>query len=143
MSSDAINLTKALKGDSKKQGDWGEFQLETILEKAGLVKDIHFSSQSGFKDDVGFLKKPDFIINLPDKKHLIIDAKVSLTGYERYYNSTDPEEEQAGLKDHIISLKNHIKELNTKKYNELYEIASPDFVLMFVPIESALMVALQ
>lgn len=143
MSSDAINLTKALKGDSKKQGDWGEFQLETILEKAGLVKDIHFSSQSGFKDDVGFLKKPDFIINLPDKKHLIIDAKVSLTGYERYYNSTDPEEEQAGLKDHIISLKNHIKELNTKKYNELYEISSPDFVLMFVPIEPALMVALQ
>ncbi len=143
MSKDAVNLTKALKGDSKKQGDWGEFQLETILEKAGLHKEIHYTTQGGFRDESDNLKKPDFIINLPDNKHLIIDSKVSLTGYDKYYNAENEGSESIGLKNHIISIRKHIKELGAKNYTELYGINSPDYVLMFVPIEPALMLVLQ
>ena len=143
MSKDAVNLTKALKGESKKQGDWGEFQLETILEKSGLQKDIHYSTQGGFRDEEDQLKKPDFIINLPDNKHLIIDSKVSLIGYEKYYNSENDSDEALGLKNHLQSIKKHIKDLSGKNYTELYNINSPDYVLMFVPIEPALMLALQ
>ncbi len=143
MSKDAENLTKALKGDSKKQGDWGEFQLETILEKAGLHKEIHYTTQGGFRDESDNLKKPDFIINLPDNKHLIIDSKVSLTGYDKYYNAENKGSESIGLKNHIISIRKHIKELGAKNYTELYGINSPDYVLMFVPIEPALMLVLQ
>ncbi len=143
MSKDAVNLTKALKGDSKKQGDWGELQLETILEKAGLQKDVHFSTQDGYRDEEERLKKPDLIINLPDNKHLIIDSKVSLTGYERFFSAENELDEKSGLKNHIQSIKNHIKELGTKNYTDLYGINSPDYVIMFVPIEPALMIALQ
>ncbi len=143
MSKDAVNLTKALKGDSKKQGDWGEFQLETILEKAGLHKEIHYTTQGGFRDESDNLKKPDFIVNLPDNKHLIIDSKVSLTGYDKYYNAENEGSESIGLKNHIISIRKHIKELGAKNYTELYGINSPDYVLMFVPIEPALMLVLQ
>jgi len=143
MSKDAVNLTKALKGDSKKQGDWGELQLETILEKAGLHKEIHYSTQGGYRDEFNNLKKPDFIVNLPDDKHLIIDSKVSLTGYEKYYNAENESSETIGLKNHIISIRKHIKELGSKNYTELYGINSPDYVLMFVPIEPALMLVLQ
>ncbi len=143
MSKDAVNLTKALKGDSKKQGDWGEFQLEIILEKAGLHKEIHYTTQGGFRDESNNLKKPDFIVNLPDNKHLIIDSKVSLTGYDKYYNAENEITESVGLKNHITSVRKHIKELGTKNYTELYGINSPDYVLMFVPIEPALMLVLQ
>ncbi|MEN8125586.1 MAG: DNA recombination protein RmuC [Bacteroidota bacterium] len=143
MSKDAVNLTKALKGESKKQGDWGEFQLETILEKSGLQKDIHYSTQGGFRDDEDQLKKPDFIINLPENKHLIIDSKVSLIGYEKYFNSESDTDEAVGLKNHLQSIKKHIKDLSGKNYTELYSINSPDYVLMFIPIEPALMLALQ
>ncbi len=143
MSKDAINLTKALKGESKKQGDWGEFQLETILEKSGLQKDIHYSTQGGYRDDNDQLKKPDFIVNLPDNKHLIIDSKVSLIGYEKFFNSDNDTDEALGLKKHLQSVKKHIKDLSSKNYTELYSINSPDYVLMFVPIEPALMLALQ
>ena len=143
MSKDAVNLTKALKGDSKKQGDWGEFQLETILEKAGLQKDVHYTTQDGYRDEDERLKKPDLIINLPDQKHLIIDSKVSLTGYERFFNAEDDIDEKLSLKNHIQSIQKHIKELGTKNYTDLYGINSPDYVIMFVPIEPALMIALQ
>ncbi len=143
MSKDAVNLTKALKGDSKKQGDWGEFQLETILEKAGLKNGIHYTTQGGYRDDDDNLKKPDFIVNLPDNKHLIIDSKVSLTGYEKFYNAENELDEKISLKSHIQSISKHIKELGDKNYTELYGINSPDYVLMFVPIEPALMLALQ
>ena len=143
LSNDAINLTKALKGDSKKQGDWGEFQLEILLEKVGLKKGIHFSTQSGYRDEDENLKKPDFIVNLPENRHLIIDSKVSLTAYERYFNTSDKLEEANALKNHIASIRKHFKELGLKKYNDLYKINSPDYVMMFVPIEPALMVALQ
>ena len=139
--SKAINLTKALKGDSKSQGDWGEIQLEIILEKAGLSNGIHFTSQGGYRDENENLKKPDFIINLPDNKHLIVDSKVSLTAYEGYFSSENKEEKDNHLKKHIASIKKHIKELSEKQYTELYGINTPDYVLMFVPIEAALLIA--
>ncbi|MCK5677920.1 MAG: DNA recombination protein RmuC [Flavobacteriaceae bacterium] len=143
MSKEAVNLTKALKGDSKKQGDWGEYQLEILLEKSGLTKEIHYTTQGGLRDDDGNLKKPDFIINLPDNKHLIIDSKVSLTGYESYFNTENELDEKVALKKHITSIRKHYKELGEKRYSDLYGINTPDYVLMFVPIEPALMIALQ
>ena len=142
MSKETLNLTNALKGDSKTQGDWGETQLEVLLEKANLTKNIHFSTQGGYRDESGTIKKPDFIINLPDNKHLIIDAKVSLTAYESYYNADNDLDKASHLKKHLASIKKHFKELGEKQYQELYEMNTPDYVLMFVPIEPALMVAL-
>lgn len=142
MSKEAINLTKALKGDSKAQGDWGETQLELLLEKANLAKDIHFTTQGGYRDEEGRLKKPDFIINLPDNRHLIVDSKVSLTNYEAYFNEEDDQKKEVHLKKHIESIRKHIKELGEKKYESLYEINTPDYVLMFVPIEPAYLLAL-
>ncbi len=142
MSKEAINLTNALKGDSKAQGDWGETQLEIILEKAGLSKGIHFSTQGGYRDEDGKIKKPDFIINLPDNKHLIVDSKVSLTAYENYYNAENEVIKDESLKKHLSSIKKHIKELGEKQYTDLYGINTPDYVLMFVPIEPALLIAL-
>jgi len=142
MSKETLNLTKALKGDSKTQGDWGETQLEVLLEKANLTKNIHYSTQGGYRDEAGILKKPDFIINLPDNKHLIIDAKVSLTAYEAYYNAENDLDKAAHLKKHLASIKKHFKELGEKEYQELYEMNTPDYVLMFVPVEPALLIAL-
>ena len=142
MSKEAINLTKALKGDSKTQGDWGETQLEILLEKANLAKDIHFTTQGGYRDEEGRLKKPDFIINLPDNRHLIVDSKVSLTNYEAYFNEEDEKQKGVYLKKHVESIRKHIKELSDKKYESLYEINTPDYVLMFVPIELAYLLAL-
>jgi DNA recombination protein RmuC len=142
MSKEAINLTKALKGDSKTQGDWGETQLEILLEKANLAKDIHFTTQGGYRDEEGRLKKPDFIINLPDNRHLIVDSKVSLTNYEAYFNEEDEKQKGVYLKKHVESIRKHIKELSDKKYESLYEINTPDYVLMFVPIEPAYLLAL-
>ena len=142
MSKEAINLTKALKGDSKAQGDWGETQLELLLEKANLLKEVHFTTQGGYRDEHNRLKKPDFVINLPDSRHLIIDSKVSLTAYEAFVSAENESIKQANLKKHIESIRKHFKELGEKKYESLYEINTPDYVLMFVPIEPALMLAL-
>ena len=143
ISQDAINLTNALKGDSKTQGDWGELQLEVLLEKSGLKKEIHFRTQNSVKDQEGKEKRPDCIIDLPENKHLIIDSKVSLTSYELYINSTFEDDKKLFLKKHIESLKNHIRDLASKDYPKLYSINTPDYVLMFVPIEPALISALQ
>jgi len=143
LSQDANNLATALKGESKTQGDWGEFRLEMILEKAGLKKDIHYVTQSSFKDHEGKEKRPDFIINLPEEKHLIIDSKVSLTSYEKYFNAESEEKKNKHLKKHIDSVRQHIKDLHKKNYQQLYQINSPDYLLMFVPIEPAFALALQ
>jgi DNA recombination protein RmuC len=137
LSSDAINLTSALKGQSKVQGDWGEYQLELILEKAGLLKGVHFHAQLSLLDDDGHQKRPDFIIQLPDQKHLIIDAKVSLTAFERYHNAQDPEERKMHLKAHIDSMRRHVDQLSKKNYTHLHQISSPDYLLLFVPLEGA------
>lgn len=142
LSQDALNLANALKGDSKTQGDWGESRLELLLEKSGLTNGVHFSTQATYKDDEGKLKKPDFIINLPENKHLIIDSKVSLTAYVEYYNAEDEITEQQAIKRHLDSIKRHYMELSDKDYPNLYGINTPDHVLMFVPNEPALMLAL-
>jgi len=143
ISQDANNLAKALKGDSKVQGDWGELQLEVLLEKSGLYKGVHFRTQNSLKDEEGNDKRPDCIIDLPDEKNLIIDSKVSLSAYEQYVNSKDELKKQVLLKQHLESIKKHIKDLAGKDYPNLYSINTPDYVLMFVPIEPALTLALQ
>jgi len=133
---EAENLTKALKGDSKMQGNWGELVLERVLEKSGLEKDREYSVQQSFTLEDGSRVLPDVVINLPDGKKMVIDSKVSLTDYERFVNA-DEDLQDKYLKDHINSLKKHVEQLSGKKYEDLYDIESPDFVLMFVPIETA------
>ena len=138
---EAENLTKALKGDSKMQGNWGELVLERVLEKSGLEKDREYSVQQSFTLDDGTRVMPDVIINLPDGKKMVVDSKVSLTDYERYINAEDELQEKY-LKEHINSLRKHVDQLSSKKYEDLYEMESPDFVLMFVPIEPAFAIAI-
>ena len=142
MSEEAINLTRALKGDSKKQGNWGELILEKVLEKSGLTKGREYDVQQSFTLDDGSRLQPDVIIHLPDNKNLIVDAKVSLTAYERYNSTEDGTLQDSHLKDHILSLRTHIKGLSGKNYQNLYGIGSPDFVLLFIPIESAFSLAI-
>ncbi|MEM8526757.1 MAG: DNA recombination protein RmuC [Bacteroidota bacterium] len=143
LSQDASNLVNALKGENKTQGDWGEYQLELLLEKSGLQKGIHYRTQASFRDEQGKQKRPDFIIELPDNKHLVLDAKVSLAAYERYYNCEDNSERELHLNEHLNSLKRHIKDLSSKNYQQLYQINSPDYLLLFIPIESAFSIANQ
>ena len=140
---EAEKLTKALKGDSKVQGDWGEIQLERILEKAGLEKEVHFSTQGSIRDEEGNLKRPDFIVNLPEDKHLIIDSKVSLTAYERFVGEDNEEKRAAYLKQHLASVRDKIKDLGEKSYQDLYGLNAPDYVMMFIPVEPAFHLAVQ
>ncbi|MFZ6051729.1 DNA recombination protein RmuC [Halocola ammonii] len=133
---DARGLTNALKGDNKAQGNWGEWQLEKVLLKSGLEKGIHFETQSSFNDEDG-RKQPDFLVHLPEEKHLIIDAKVSLKAYEKFCSAETAEEEKTFLNKHIESLKTHIKSLGNKNYQQLEQLKSPDYILLFVPIEPA------
>lgn len=143
LSQDAHNLTSALKGQNKMQGDWGELQLETLLEKSGLQKGIHFLSQATFRNEEGAAKRPDFVIQLPDNKQLVVDSKVSLTAFERYFNAADPVERDQHLKAHISSLRSHVDNLSRTNYQTLYAINSPDYLLLFVPLEGALTAASQ
>ncbi|APZ47277.1 DNA polymerase V [Polaribacter reichenbachii] len=142
MSKDTLNLTKALKGDSKMQGNWGELVLERVLEKSGLEKDREYFVQQSFTTGEGKRVLPDVVIHLPDNKKMIVDSKVSLTAYEQFINEDDETLKAQFLKDHINSLKRHIEQLSEKKYEDLYQIESPDFVLLFIPIEPAFAVAL-
>jgi len=144
MSKEAVNLTKALKGDSKTQGNWGELILERVLEKSGLEKDREYVLEKSFNtDDENRTRlRPDVIINLPDNKKMIVDSKVSLTAYEQYVNSDDETDKTSYLKEHIASLNRHVTQLSEKKYEDIYEIESPDFVLLFVPVEPAFAVAI-
>lgn len=141
MSKETLNLTKALKGDSKMQGNWGELILERVLEKSGLEKGREYFVQQSFTQEDGSRLQPDVIINLPDGKKMIIDSKVSLTAYERFSNEEDESLKKEFLKEHILSLKRHIEQLGAKNYHELYQIESPGFVLLFVPIETAFTIA--
>lgn len=143
ISKDAKDLTNALKGEIKTQGNWGEFILESILEKSGLVKDREYTVQESFTTENGNRLQPDVLINLPDKKTIIIDSKVSLNAYEKYSSSDDEVEKQKAIKDHLISITKHIKELSEKNYQNLYQLNSLDFVLMFLPIEPAFGLAIQ
>ena len=142
MSKETLNLTKALKGDNKIQGNWGELVLERVLEKSGLEKDREYFVQQSFTNDEGKRVLPDVVIHLPDNKKMIVDSKVSLVAYEQYINEEDETLKERFLKEHIASLKRHVEQLSEKKYEDLYKIESPDFVLLFIPIEPAFAVAL-
>jgi len=143
ISKEANDLTKALKGDQKKQGNWGEFVLERILERSGLIKGEEYDTQFSTRNDEGDILRPDVIIKLPENKHVIIDSKVSLVAYEQYVNTENQEERERNIKLHIESIKSHVKGLSEKSYAHAVAINSPDFVLMFMPIESSFSIAVQ
>lgn len=143
MSQETQNLTKALKGENKKQGNWGEMILERILERSGLLKDQEYRIQVSLQTESGTRFQPDVIIDLPDAKHLIIDSKVSLTAYEQLVNADTDEDADRFTKQHIASIRNHISGLAAKNYSDLYKINSPEFVLLFIPIESSFSIAVQ
>ncbi len=146
LSQEALNLTKALKGESKTQGIWGETILNSLLEKSGLEKGREFFIQQSFSvDDEGSRKRlqPDVVLHLPNKKKMIIDAKVSLTAYEKYISSEEESQKKLYIKEHIRSLKQHIDGLRKKKYEDLLQGESPEFILMFIPIEPAFSLALK
>ncbi|RZK12625.1 MAG: DNA recombination protein RmuC [Flavobacterium sp.] len=142
MSKETINLTKALKGDSKMQGNWGELVLERVLEKSGLEKGREYDVQQSFTNTDGQRVFPDVVVNLPDGKKMIIDSKVSLTAYEKYINEESDLLRITYLKEHVNSIKRHVEQLGEKNYHDLYQIESPDFVLLFIPIEPAFASAL-
>lgn len=142
MSKETLNLTKALKGDSKMQGNWGELILERVLEKSGLERGREYEVQQSFVNQEGQRVQPDVIIHLPDGKKMVVDSKVSLTAYERYANEEDEVLKSNHLKEHIASIKRHVDQLSDKNYQDLYQMESPDFVLLFIPIESAFAIAL-
>ena len=141
MSKETLNLTKALKGDSKMQGNWGELVLERVLEKSGLEKDREYYVQQSHTTTDGSRVFPDVVINLPDGKKMIVDSKVSLTAYEKYINEEDETLKNGWLKEHVSSVKRHVEQLGEKNYHELYQMESPDFVLLFIPIETAFALA--
>ena len=143
MTDDAESLAKALKGDKKLQGNWGEMQVETILDNSGLIKGQEYEREPNFRDEEGQNKRPDFIVHLPEGKHLIIDSKVSLVDYMAFVNAETDADRDAAMARHIQSIRNHINSLNQKDYPSLPEIKAPDFVFMFMPIEPAFISAFQ
>jgi DNA recombination protein RmuC len=143
MNQEALNLTRALKGDHKTQGNWGEMILEKVLEQSGLRKGIEYETQGAFRDEDNRLFKPDVIVRLPENKDVIIDSKVSLLAYERYCSAEDDKQRIEALKQHTEAVRNHIKGLSNKDYASLKGLRSLDFVLLFMPIEAAFMAAFQ
>ncbi|WDF62641.1 DNA recombination protein RmuC [Flavobacterium sp. KACC 22763] len=142
MSKETLNLTKALKGDSKMQGNWGELVLERVLEKSGLEKGREYEVQQSFTNSEGNRVLPDVVINLPDGKKMIVDSKVSLSAYEKWVNEESELLKIEFLKEHVSSIKRHVEQLGSKNYHDLYQMESPDFVLLFIPMEPAFAVAL-
>jgi DNA recombination protein RmuC len=140
---EAENLTKAIKGDTKTQGNWGEFILESILEKSGLIKDREYIIQASFVTEEGKRYQPDVVIKLPTEKHLIVDAKVSLINYEQFFNTEHEEEKVQQLKKHLHSIRRHIVSLSEKNYQSEYSLQGLDFVIMFIPIEPAFSLVVQ
>ena len=143
ISEDAENLTRALKGDSKSQGNWGEMILESILERSGLVKDREFIVQASFQGDDGRRLQPDVVVSYPGNRSVIIDAKVSLTAYERLVDAGSAELQEKYLKEHLSSIRNHIIELSNKDYLNIYQIQTLDFIMMFLPVEPAYLLAIK
>ncbi|GAB3814962.1 DNA recombination protein RmuC [Pontibacter rugosus] len=143
MSQDAINLTKALKGENKTQGNWGEYLLESLLEKSGLRKGVHYEREEVRQNDDNKVYRPDVIIRLPEGKHLIIDSKLSLVAYEAYCSCEDDHQQEVYLRSHINSIRTHFTDLGRKDYHRLAGINSPDFVMMYIPLEPAFSLALQ
>jgi len=143
ISQDAINLTNALKGENKTQGNWGEIVLEKVLENSGLRAGYEYETQGSYKSDDGRLLRPDVVVHLPQGKDIVIDSKVSLVAYDAFMCSEDPEEKAQALKEHIFSIESHVKGLSEKKYDTLESLRSLDFVLLFMPIEGAFLLALE
>jgi DNA recombination protein RmuC len=143
LSSDAINLTKALKGDNKAQGNWGEMVLEQVLEQSGLRKGHEYHSQVNLTQTDGKRLQPDVVVHMPENKDVVVDSKVTLVAYERYQSAEDDTERNAALAEHLASVKGHIKGLSGKSYESAEGVSSLDYVLLFIPIESAYMLALQ
>ncbi len=143
ISDEASNLTKALKGDNKKQGNWGEMVLDKLMERSGLLEGVNYSKQGSYVGEDGGRLLPDVVVSLPDEKHIVIDSKVSLVAYERLVNADTDEERGVFTKQHVAGIKNHITGLGSKNYHDLYQINSPEFVLLFVPIESSFAIAVQ
>lgn len=143
LNQEALNLTNALKGDKKTQGNWGELVLERVLEKSGLRKGIEYEIQKAFRDEDHNLFRPDVIVRLPDNKDIIIDSKVSLLAYERYCTLDEEQERLTALKQHIEAVRSHLKNLGSKDYSQLRGLKSLDFILLFMPIEAAFMAAFQ
>ncbi len=143
LSNDAINLTKALKGENKTQGNWGEIVLENILEQSGLRLGLEYELQATLKSEEGKSFRPDVIIHMPQKRDIIIDSKVSLVAYERFMSAESESQKSQALKEHILSIKGHIKGLSDKKYEKLEGVNSLDFVLLFMPVEGAFLLALE
>lgn len=142
ITNETMNLTNALKGDNKAQGSWGEIILESILQKSGLEKDREYTVQPTYRNEDGKMIRPDIVIHLPDNKKLIIDSKVSLKSYDAFLSSQDEESRSLALKALALSIKNHVNGLSEKRYHEIYKMESPDFVLMFIPIDTAFNAAL-
>jgi DNA recombination protein RmuC len=143
ISEEANNLTRALKSDTKKQGNWGEVILERVLERSGLVKGQEYKTQETARNEAGEMIRPDVVVYLPDNKHIIIDSKVSLVAYESFINDEDHTKRDIYLKQHVDSIRNHVKGLSEKSYSNVAAYDSPDFVLLFMPIESAFSAAIQ
>jgi len=143
ISQDAVNLTNALKGDNKIQGDWGEYILERVLESSGLKKGREYEVQKEYRDRDGNRVRPDVVIHLPDKKDIIIDSKLSLNAYEKFHSSENKEDRDQYLLRHLHSIRTHIKELSIKRYEDISDINSLDFVLLFIPIEAAFLLAVE
>ena len=143
ISKEASNLTKALKGESKSQGIWGEIILENILEKSGLVKDREYFIQESLKGENEKRQQPDVILIYPGNRSIVIDSKVSLTAYERFVSAENDKQRESALKEHLLSVRKHIQELGLKNYQDVYQLNSLDFVMMFLPVEPAYMIAIQ
>ncbi len=143
LSQDALNLTKALKGENKTQGNWGEIVLERILEESGLRVGIEYETQATLKSEEGKTYRPDVIVHMPQERDIIIDSKVSLVAYERFTSEENPQAKTIALKEHLLSISGHIKGLSEKKYEKLLGVNTLDYVLLFMPIEGAFLLALQ
>jgi len=143
ISKEANNLTHALKGQTKTQGNWGEIILESILEKSGLVRDREYSVQASYTNEQGKRLQPDVIIAYPGERSLVVDSKVSLLAYERYASAETKEEQDKALRDHLLSVRTHIAELSSKNYQDLYQLKGLDFVILFMPVEPAYLIAMQ
>jgi DNA recombination protein RmuC len=143
VSEEANNLAKALKGENKTQGNWGELILEKVLERSGLIKDQEYKMQYSASNEEGKRIQPDAVIMLPDNKHIIVDSKVSLVAYEAYVNAESDDDREKHIKEHVLSVRTHVKSLSEKAYQSSTEFNTPDFVLLFIPIESSFSVAIQ
>ena len=143
ISKEAHNLTHALKGQTKTQGNWGEIILESILEKSGLVRDREYFVQASYTNEHGKRLQPDVVITYPGERSLVVDSKVSLLAYERFSSAETKEEQDKALKDHLLSVRTHIAELSAKSYQDLYQLKGLDFVILFMPVEPAYLIAMQ